>query len=722
MSAEEARTDAATWHHVPVREPLYGGEERTSHYLTMRDGVRIAIDVYVPAGLEQGARIPTILQQTRYFRSVRYTGLARRLGIEEKLDQGRPGRLYFVTRGYAWVHVCARGSGASGGVRPYPWSDDEVADGGEVLDWIVAQGWSNGAVGSRGVSYDGTAAEMLLLNGHPALRAIAPRFSLYDVYADVAFPGGVHLSWFTELWGRFNAALDRNEHSYALAALTRHNLAALAQYCADRRQPVRAAGLRLLASGAVERVTRGLMKAVSRGVSPVDGAEDEVASALADHRANYDVHDGALRLVQRDDVGLSDVRPDDPIDVFSPHAYRERMQSAGVPIYSYSGWFDAAYPHAAIKRFAAVKVPGSRLILGPWDHGGGQNGSPHRGNHWAKFDHDRELLDFFDRYLVGDDDPRREGPRGEGSSALTDSAAPPVRYFTMGAERWNTSPTWPPAGCVPHTLYLGVDDRLSDTASARGEAGGRLGWISHSSRRRGSAGRDESEVGDRESTQAYSTVRRALSTEPTQESSGSAGPRPEVCETSRRTADVEWSPALGTGRRARWRTLLGLFPPVGYARPQARPPVRRVFVSEPLTASVEVTGHPIVHLRVSCSAPDAAVFAYLEDVAPDGSTTTLTEGCLRLLHRALARPPESELPVPERSFLAAATAPLPPGDEAEVVFDLLPTSYEFAVGHRIGLAVTLGDADHFRPVVDQPHTLHVHLDGGASRLVLPVMP
>jgi hypothetical protein len=92
------------------------------------------------------------------------------------------------------------------------------------------------------------------------------------------------------------------------------------------------------------------------------------------------------------------------------------------------------------------------------------------------------------------------------------------------------------------------------------------------------------------------------------------------------------------------------------------------------------------------------------------------------LHRALARPPESELPVPERSFLAAATAPLPPGDEAEVVFDLLPTSYEFAVGHRIGLAVTLGDADHFRPVVDQPHTLHVHLDGGASRLVLPVMP
>src|SRR5262249_51458100 len=56
----------------------------------------------------------------------------------------------------------------------------------------------------------GAAAERLLVNRHPAVKAIAPRFSLYDVYPDIAFPGGVHLTWFTENWARLNRTLDAN--------------------------------------------------------------------------------------------------------------------------------------------------------------------------------------------------------------------------------------------------------------------------------------------------------------------------------------------------------------------------------------------------------------------------------------------------------------------------------------------------------------------------------
>src|SRR5262249_41962994 len=40
----------------------------SSLYLTMRDGVRIAIEVLLPAKLKPGERIPTILRQTRYWR------------------------------------------------------------------------------------------------------------------------------------------------------------------------------------------------------------------------------------------------------------------------------------------------------------------------------------------------------------------------------------------------------------------------------------------------------------------------------------------------------------------------------------------------------------------------------------------------------------------------------------------------------------------------------
>ena len=49
---------------------------------------------------------------------------------------------------------------------------------------------------------------LLAVLGGIAPRAVAPLFSLFDVYADVAFPGGVHLERFTEAWGWFNAALD----------------------------------------------------------------------------------------------------------------------------------------------------------------------------------------------------------------------------------------------------------------------------------------------------------------------------------------------------------------------------------------------------------------------------------------------------------------------------------------------------------------------------------
>src|SRR5205085_323457 len=72
---------------------------------------------------------------------------------------------------------------------------------------------------SLGISYDGTCAEMLLVNRHPAVRAVAPMFSLYDAYTDIGFPGGVHLAWFTEHWGRFNALLDRNAPHEAFALM-----------------------------------------------------------------------------------------------------------------------------------------------------------------------------------------------------------------------------------------------------------------------------------------------------------------------------------------------------------------------------------------------------------------------------------------------------------------------------------------------------------------------
>ncbi|MBK6276103.1 MAG: CocE/NonD family hydrolase [Saprospirales bacterium] len=74
---------------------------------------------------------------------------------------------FFTSYGYAVVIIDVRGTGASFGTRYMEFSPEEVEDGREIVDWIITQNWSNQKVGSTGISYLGTTAEMLLVNQHP---------------------------------------------------------------------------------------------------------------------------------------------------------------------------------------------------------------------------------------------------------------------------------------------------------------------------------------------------------------------------------------------------------------------------------------------------------------------------------------------------------------------------------------------------------------------------
>lgn len=450
MGRSQPATDAAPWHEAGPSPGATKTERRALH-LEMRDGVQIALDVHLPAEARRaGARLATILHQTRYHRGVDLRRPFRLAPVESFLDHPAGTRRRFLAAGYAWVDVCARGSGASTGRRPCPWSPDEIADGAEIVDWIVTQPWSDGLVGATGVSYDGTAAELLLVTEHPAVRAVAPRFSLFDVYTDVAFPGGIHLAWFTEQWGVFNLALDENRFHRAIAQMGRLQLRALAQRRFLPRAKWLDAALALADSDVVGAALAGLAFCVASGVRPVDAdpARELLRVAIRDHLANFDVHQGALEVVHRDDRNVSAAFPDDCIDLFSPHTYRRSLAHRGVPIYSYSGWADGGYPHSAVKRFRTVSTPGSRLILGPWDHGGGCHISPYGPRGPAAFDHDGELLRFFDHHLRGRD--------------TGIDAEPAVRYFTIGQERWKSAGEWPPPGAELRPWYLADDRRLDE--------------------------------------------------------------------------------------------------------------------------------------------------------------------------------------------------------------------------------------------------------------------
>ncbi|GAA5210743.1 CocE/NonD family hydrolase [Streptomyces thinghirensis] len=141
-----------------ISSPAPAGQPQ-EHFVRLRDGVRLATDVYLPEGFESG---PTVLVRTPYDKRSRYTFL----------PQCAP---YFNERGYAFVVQDVRGKYRSEGVTLQ--AVHEVADGHDTLDWIVGQGWSDGVVGMFGDSYYAYTQWAALASGHRALRALSSRMT-----------------------------------------------------------------------------------------------------------------------------------------------------------------------------------------------------------------------------------------------------------------------------------------------------------------------------------------------------------------------------------------------------------------------------------------------------------------------------------------------------------------------------------------------------------------
>ena len=161
--------------------PLPDAAEQVS--VPMRDGVRLATDIYLPRG---DSPWPVVLVRSPYDKDSRYTFL----------PWLAP---HFIGRGYAFVVQDVRGKFRSGGeTLPFV---HEVEDGHDTLDWISAQPWA-GPIGMFGESYYGFTQWAAVAGRHPALRAIVPRVTSADL---ARWPGdGVEplygAQWLAECW------------------------------------------------------------------------------------------------------------------------------------------------------------------------------------------------------------------------------------------------------------------------------------------------------------------------------------------------------------------------------------------------------------------------------------------------------------------------------------------------------------------------------------------
>lgn len=147
-----------------------------------------------------------------------------------------------------------------------------------------------------------------------------------------------------------------------------------------------------------------------------------------------------------------------------------------------------------------------------------------------------------------------------------------------------------------------------------------------------------------------------------------------------------------------------------------------IYTSDPLSADLEVTGHPVVHLFASSSHDDGDFFVYLEEVNAGGVSHHVTEGVLRASQHALAPAPHAYMGLPYHP--GGADAPPPWHDEpVELVLDLHPTSKIFAAGSRIRVFVSCRDRDD-APASRRDPAPEIRLHRGGhqpSRIILPVV-
>lgn len=379
--------------------------------LPLRDGVSLATDLYFPAQGEQrvAGQFPVVLTRTPY----------------DRTNHGATGA-YYAERGYVAAMQDVRGRYQSEG-EFYAFAH-EGPDGYDTVEWLAAQPWCNGRVGTCGASYEAAVQSALASLNPPHLAAMVVTFGPSSYY---------HHSM------RQNGALELRFFVYAFSMATTSKEA---------------------------QADPGLKAAL-----------DEAALNLWDWVAAAPVRPGLspLRLAPSYEQWLLDLLSHVTYDDYwrqpgyGPQPYYD--EHADVPTLYVGGWYDT-YTRATVTNFVELSRRQTRpvhLLMGPWHHGG--VGAPQAGDVFFLPDgglphYESTRLQWFDQFL-------KDLPAGR-------EHGHPVRYFVMGGGeglqdssrairhggQWRTAGSWPPPGAEARSYYLHPEGSLSSEPPTGGEA------------------------------------------------------------------------------------------------------------------------------------------------------------------------------------------------------------------------------------------------------------
>lgn len=414
QAAERTTTSYRLGDYRSANPDRFSSATRRSQYVAMRDGVRLAVDVYLPGDASVSRdRRPVVLEFQRYGRAVpRADG-----GVEYKgivtTDDGRAAlpddpdastQAVLLRHGYAFVVADLRGAGASFGPTLEEGDPYEERDLADLIAWIAPQPWSSGRVGMYGVSYGAEVQPRATVSKPEALRALAMVQGLFDE-AD----GG-----------------------YAMGGVFRHGWLGAWEETVD----------------ALDNRTDDELETISN-IAPVDDDRDGMLlrAAVREHKAGVPAmvfgrmaeplrRDGFIRdrlpfIDRRQERGQNNLYTLLPLH-----------NASGVPTLLFGGWNDM-FPDDMLLWFENLTVP-RRLVMGAWAHGG--NWGPARA-HPMNVDYRkvaRETLRWFDRWL-----------RDDARSAV--EAMPPIQYAVFDHEDrsvWTATGRWPIEAAKLDTWYL----------------------------------------------------------------------------------------------------------------------------------------------------------------------------------------------------------------------------------------------------------------------------
>ena len=395
-------------------EPLYDLVVERNVMVPMRDGVKLATDIYFPAqnGQPLAGRHPAVLHRTPYNKDE----------VEE--TWGYSG--FFARHGYIAVIQDGRGTYASEGEVDF--LVPEAEDGYDALAWIDQQAWSNGKVGTWGTSWAGWTQTAPAALGPKNLATMVPNMSGANAHESSVRQGGALELRFLA-WAFWHSGLNTQK--------------------ALKANPAIDAALNMGAPSFSDWLTR----------LPIRKGQTQLKLVPA-------YEQWALKILTEADFTDYWKHPS-----FAPALYWDDFPD--MPMLIVGGWYDS-YTRSTFKNFEGLTACNKgpvRVLVGPWTHGSSTVELSCAGDvefgEAAALESFRQLhLQWFNWTLKGEDSdlaaepPVRIFVMGGGGGQRTASG----RLLHGG--RWRDEQEWPLARTRYTAYYLHGDGRLSAEIAA----------------------------------------------------------------------------------------------------------------------------------------------------------------------------------------------------------------------------------------------------------------